>query len=502
MRVLLDTNIIIHREASKVYNKDIGVLFKWLDRLGYEKWIHHLSILEIEKYRDSEVVQTMKLKIENYNIHKFDSDEKKDILELRQFDKDENDSIDTSILNEVYSDKFDFLLTEDKKLYKKSKKLGIDSKVFNIDSFLEKVNIENPELKDYKTLAVKKESFGRININDPFFDSFKQDYAEFEKWFIRKSETEAYICDIDNNIRAFLFLKVEGLTENYSNILPTFPSKRRLKIGTFKVDSTGFKLGERFLKIIFDNALLYKVDEIYVTIFDKRDEQQRLIDLLEDWGFKYWGIKTTSNGSEKVFIRNVFQNSDIKDPKLTYPIISRNTKKFIVPIYPKYHTDLLPDSILNNESPLHFIENEPYRNAINKVYISRSLNRKINPGDILVFYRTGGYYASVVTTIAIVESVILDIRDENHFIELCRKRSVFNNDELKDQWNYNIRSRPFIVNFLHIYSFPSRINLKQLIDLGVIKDINSAPRGFEPINNTNFEIILKATNTDESFIID
>jgi len=31
----------------------------------------------------------------------------------------------------------------------------------------------------------------------------------------------------------------------------------------------GFRLGERFLKIIFDNALKQKVEEIYVTIFEK-----------------------------------------------------------------------------------------------------------------------------------------------------------------------------------------------------------------------------------------
>ncbi|MCH5689826.1 hypothetical protein LWM68_39730 [Niabella sp. W65] len=55
--------------------------------------------------------------------------------------------------------------------------------------------------------------------------------------------------------------------------------------------STGYKLGERFLKIIFDNAIANMVDEIYVTIFDKRDEQIRLIALLEEWGFKYWGRK-------------------------------------------------------------------------------------------------------------------------------------------------------------------------------------------------------------------
>ena len=29
MKALLDTNIIIHREASKVINQDIGVLYRW-----------------------------------------------------------------------------------------------------------------------------------------------------------------------------------------------------------------------------------------------------------------------------------------------------------------------------------------------------------------------------------------------------------------------------------------------------------------------------------------
>lgn len=58
--------------------------------------------------------------------------------------------------------------------------------------------------------------------------------------------------------------------------------------------NNGFRLGERFMKIIFDNALKNKVDEIYVTVFDKRDEQRRLIDLLEQWGFILWGKKIMS----------------------------------------------------------------------------------------------------------------------------------------------------------------------------------------------------------------
>jgi hypothetical protein len=44
--------------------------------------------------------------------------------------------------------------------------------------------------------------------------------------------------------------------------------------------------------------------EIYVTIFDKTDEQKRLIELLTDWGFMQYGIKKTVTGNELVFIRD------------------------------------------------------------------------------------------------------------------------------------------------------------------------------------------------------
>ena len=32
--------------------------------------------------------------------------------------------------------------------------------------------------------------FKNINLNDPFFDSLKSDYAEFSDWFEKKSENK------------------------------------------------------------------------------------------------------------------------------------------------------------------------------------------------------------------------------------------------------------------------------------------------------------------------
>ena len=132
----------------------------------------------------------------------------------------------------------------------------------------------------------------------------------------------------------------------------------------------------------------------------------------------------------------------------------------MIPIYPGYHTDLLPDSFLRTESPKDFVEHEPHRNAISKVYISRSIERNIKKGDIIIFYRTAdrgsAYYTSVITTLAIAEDKIDNIKGEAEFIAKCRKRSVFSDEELKKYWNWSTNYRPFIINFLFVHSFPLR----------------------------------------------
>ncbi len=503
MKVLLDTNIVIHREAATVIDKDIGILFRWLDNLHHTKYIHSLTAEELEKHEDPKVRDSLKAKLASYNVLKTKapmSDEVKRLSE--QLDKNQNDLNDTLIINELYSGRVDALITEDKKFLEKAFLLNILDQLYTIDAFLEKVTKENPGLADYKVLSVKQEYFGNLDITDEFFTSFKEDYPCYEEWFNRKADEIVYVCLSERKPIAILYLKPEGETEDYSDIDPPLPSRKRLKIGTFKVMLNGFRLGERFLKIVFDNALRFKVDEIYVTIFNKRIEQQRLINLFEGYGFHLHGSKRGPGGEELVYVRSFANAANRQHPKLTFPFFSTAGRIFIVSIYPKYHTELFPDSILQTESPTNFVENEPHRNAISKVFISRSIERDLESGDVIIFYRTGGYYKSVVTTIGVVESVIDDIPSEEHFIRLCGKRSVFTDEELSDQWNYNRKYKPFIVNFLYAYSFPSKVIMQKLIEMGVISDIDSAPRGFTKISIKNLRDILRECQADESIAID
>ncbi|MDO9229706.1 MAG: PIN domain-containing protein [Syntrophales bacterium] len=252
MKVLIDTNIVIHREAASVVNEDIGVLFRWLDNLHHKKCIHPVTAEEIEKHKDARVRQSLKIKLANYNILKTKAPLSEEIRRIsEQIDKNQNDLNDTLIINELYNGRADVLITEDKKIFIKASLLGIADRVYTIDAFLEKVTTENPELADYKVLSVQKDLFGNLNIADEFFLSLKDDYPGFENWSNRKADETVYVCRSASKPIALLYPKIEGKGEDYTDINPPFTRKKRLKIGTFKVTPNGSRLGERFLKIVF-----------------------------------------------------------------------------------------------------------------------------------------------------------------------------------------------------------------------------------------------------------
>jgi hypothetical protein len=60
LRALLDTNILIHREATTPVRDDIGTLFRWLDELRYEKLLHPDSVTEVKKHADPLVVRALR----------------------------------------------------------------------------------------------------------------------------------------------------------------------------------------------------------------------------------------------------------------------------------------------------------------------------------------------------------------------------------------------------------------------------------------------------------
>ena len=221
-------------------------------------------------------------------------------------------------------------------------------------------------------------------------------------------------------------MKTEDEYENYSDIEPLFSPKKRLKVGTFKVEATGFRLGERFIKIIFDNALERNVDEIYITLFENRSELQMLSELLNRWGFQKYGVKRSTG--ETVMTKQMKEYNLNLTGKGNFPNLYYKRQKFILPIYPKYHTSLIPDSILKNENEDDFWRKR-HTGMHCKKFTYHFQERNIYPGDIIIFYRTGDRgragYTGVLSSIAIVDEVLSGFESKEEYLGQCQNRSIF-----------------------------------------------------------------------------
>lgn len=342
--------------------------------------------------------------------------------------------------------------------------------------------------------------FSSININDSFFDSLKEDYAEFSGWFNKKAQAgeRAYVLYRGNIIDGFMYLKTEA--EAIDDVDPPLPYGVHLKIGTFKFNSQGTRRGERFVKKVFDHAIEEGVSDIYVTIFSKHEY---LMQLFMKYGFTIHGSKETPNGTENVLTRNmgVITGNNLFD----YPHISTAEKrKFLLAIFPQFHTKMLPDSILNNEAH-DIIKDVSHTNSIHKIYICGMDDvAQFRPGDSIVIYRTSdnrgpAEYRSVATSICVFEEYrnVHNFESEDDFLRYCAPYSVFSNEELTSI--YRAKRYCHIIRFTYNAAMSKRVNRKSLIEnAGLSRSIRWST--FE-LSNEQFLRIAELGEVNESLII-
>ncbi|MFJ7646889.1 N-acetyltransferase [Lysinibacillus sp. NPDC097279] len=344
--------------------------------------------------------------------------------------------------------------------------------------------------------------FKDINLDDPFFDTLKQDYAEFEDWFKRKGDERAFLFEDDEGVQAFLYLKIEE--EEISSVSPSLPFKKRIKIGTLKINSRGTKFGDRFIKKAIDFAIFNNTDELYVTVFPKH---QKLVEILEGYGFVKVATKTTANGIENVMAKSINPTSfDNSVPiRHNYPLINKNARSHLLSIYPSFHTRLFPDSILKTENSEQVIKDVSYANSIEKVYICRMEGvSNIKQGDNIVIYRTAengkvAEYSAVATSIctAIEIKSKHDFKDVDELIEYCKKTSIFEEGEIRKFYKEN--KKVFVIKMLYCYALPKRPIRKDLINLAGIDRGNYW--GIIHLTERQFDKILELGEVNESIIV-
>lgn len=343
--------------------------------------------------------------------------------------------------------------------------------------------------------------FSSINIGDTFFDSLKEDYPGFVDWFARKiaGGEEAFVqFDKEGHLQGFLYTKNEtGKIDD--EITPLMEPKRRLKVGTFKIEAHSTRLGEKFIKKIMDRAIYEGFEEAYVTIYPKHD---RLIDLFKTYGFKYYGMKQ----EELVLVKDF--SACKGDMLYDYPLIQpKHKRKFLLSIYPKFHTPLFSDSILKNEArnTEDLVKDVSFSNSIHKVYICfMPKTANLRKGDLLAIYRTNdgmgpARFRSVVTSICQVEEVKTkgDFSTIEDYLDYCGSYSIFSEYDLR-KWYQN--DNLVVIKMTYNIALAKRITRGMLLDEAGISP--TLYWGFFQLTDNQFDYILKKGNVNENFIID
>ena len=454
--------MLIYTEDFFVVGNNILELTKILyDSNCYKIVIHPMAFDDINNIKNKEKKKIIYNKLQIYNIIDKPPQATKDFNLLVGYSKISNDLIYNNLLYAVYKDCVSYLITNDKKIKNKAQKIGIADRILGIEEAISK--FKSLEEKEIKTSAfILHEYLYNIELNDNFFDSLKKDYNGFEIWYKKKSRdgAKAYITrDNFGNLGSFLMLKIEDETEDYSRFEIPFKKGKRLKVSTFKVTNTRNKIGESYIKIIISEAIKKKVDEIYLTIFEK---QEALINLFLEYGFFKFTTKETQKADlsiekELVLVKNMNDN--------TYPNFSLENKNvFIVPIQQQYHEMLFPES--ENYYSTFFCDIyviNTYLNTIKKAYIYNSSTNQINHGDILLFYESENKKS--IITIGIVDNVFGDFSSPEELYAMATKRTMYSLEQIKS--NFSSNSKLLLFKYYKTLDIP--ISYEVLKQKGILK---------------------------------
>ncbi len=365
------------------------------------------------------------------------------------------------------------------------------------------------ETEDYGGLisppALKKSTMDQLELQDPFFNTLRNEYPEFEDWF-RKKAAEKRECLVhyrDNGqIGALLIYKEE---EDKINSIPPLPPKKRLKLSTFKVDYLGNKIGELFIKLAIEYAIRNDINEIYLTHFEKDNDP--LLKLITKYGF--YQAATLKEREEPVFIKKNQAKEDetgnltpLEISSRYYPSFKDGTEvnKFIIPIIPDYHHRLFTDyksrqTTISEHSHEFVVEG----NTISKAYLSHSKIKKIKPGDLLLFYRSKSKKSrskdqGEITSLGVVEEIYLDIKDIEEIEKLTRSRTVYTLQEIKDK----VEKQTMLILFRWHFHLPNPLKLNDLINMEILK---APPQSITQIVHKKYLLVKDKGGINEHFTL-
>jgi len=494
MKILYDTNILIHIQDPKVLSSNLQALLTIIREHGHQEFIHPASLKDIENDRDIERRRITMSKLHGYPRLPSPPIPDAEFTNIVGDPTNSHDANDNEILFSLKKNLVDFLITEDRGIRNKATLLELDDRVFSIDSALDYFTSMYQRVYPSHTL-LKKCYAHEIDINQTFFDSLKSDYGseDFEKWYNKciKEGRECYIYEIDGEVKAFLMLKEEN------EVIETYEPRQaenRVKITTLKVDISGSKIGELFLKIAFQYCINNHIFEIYLTHFETDDDA--LVKIIKDFGFEKIGELSKNDESVylKKFIPEALNLPPLEVSRKYYPCFKDgiNVKKFVIPILPEFHDILFPDYKRRQMKLTDYFEINIPGNAIKKAYLSSSRITTLRPGDVILFYRSQDQKA--ITSLGVIDQEPIRTSNLDELKRVVGKRSVYSEEKLAEWADKTV----FIIRFKHHLYLPHPLNLDFLIENNVLK---TAPQSITEINHEQYLALKNGGKLDERFTV-
>jgi len=323
------------------------------------------------------------------------------------------------------------------------------------------------ETAEINPIFITEEPLSQINVYDPFFNSFKEQYINFYNWFrhMAKVGKKAWVFTNKNHIEAFLFMEEDNMIVGAPlEIL----KKRRLNILWLKICSQLEIITELFLKTAIDEAIKHNIAEIYFTGFPPFTET--IIPVFQNFGFEHCAKKSNN---EDIYIKSLYPLSCALEPGQIsdkyYPSFYDGIKvrKYVLPVTPAQHNQLFPDS-KENLLTLFEVAGEKFAkgNTIRKEITLKDENAPaLIRGDILLIYRSIDLKA--ITSLGVIDSV-------KHLPE----------------------DKKYVISFKWHFHFPIYVDNDFIISNNICKT-----QKLTRLDHRKYKLIITTSQMDNSYII-
>lgn len=467
MRLLIDTNVLIALEPVTLGDREQGLVnAAELNRLasaqGHQLCVHPETAADLARDRDAtraEIRSELLGKYVALNSPPPITAHLENVVGRVAIGS--HDWADHALLAAVLGDAVDFLVTEDRGIHAKARRLELENRVLTINeavSTLRDLYDTTPETPP----LVRAIECHQLDSSDPIWSSFREEYDKFDVWFAgcKRKGRPAWVVEVGNRYAGIAIVKTDQDPTEYGL------AGKSMKLCSLKVcdDFNGNRYGELLLRAVFDYAFENSFENIVVTVFPNH---WLLIGLLEAFGFNE---HSTNSVGEQVRLKRLAPSQAETDeldglefhiqfgPQAA-KLVSGQT--FIVPIMPRYHRQLFP------ELEMAALDGcRPCGNSMRKAYLSHSGIRGILPGAVLLFYRSEDWRA--VDVIGVVEDTLRSTEP----VDIARfvgKSTVFDYQSIE---RFCEQGETLALRFRQVVTLKSsdRLNYRALIANGVIRD--------------------------------